>query len=819
MARAHTNQANFVAGEVSPLINPRVDIEKYLSSLKKCENFIVFPQGTCFRRSGTGFINSVKDSSAFTRLIPFEFSTIQAYSLEFGNEYMRVFRDEGTVVETSQNITAITQANPAVVTINAHGYSNGDFVILTEIVGMEELNGRSFEVANVTANTFELLGIDSTTYEAYASGGKASKIFEITTPYQTAQLQELDYAQSADFLYLAQGNNIPQTLTRTGDTSWTLSDFTPLDGPYFKENTDASITLTPSGTTGTITVTASSAIFAATDTSGVGGTGSSNRSIRFRDKTGGETVGWGFITGFTSTTQVEVTLEVDLANTTPTDFWRLGAWSSTSGYPKHVGFYEERLIWANTEAQPDTLWMSKSGDFQVYSPTELDSSVQDDNGIAYTLASGQVNAINWLDSGQVLLIGTTGSEWQINSDSLDNPLTPSNISARRQTTEGSKENIKAIRVNNSTFFIQRAGRTLQEYVFDANANAFAGEKASILSEHIFREGDNSATYIEYQKEPNSVVWSIRSDGQLVGLTYNRRQNVYSWHRQLIGGSFDTTEHAVVESIAVIPSSAGTEDTAYMIIKRTINGQTERYVEYLKKDFYPISPTDKDDMFFVDSGLTLDLGEPITSGDLTEGKLYRVVENDGLDLTAVGGSATPKIGDVFTATTTATPVYGNGSVEEVKKTIVGLDHLEGEEITPVGDGAVFPNVTVSNGQVTLQSEVNRLHIGYSYTSLIETLPIEAGGNFGTARGQVQRVSHVVVNLFNSIGLSHGPEKDDLTLESFRELNHNMNQSPNFFTGPKRIQMKAAYGRDETYVIAQTQPYPLNILSLQPELVTY
>ena len=820
MATAHPNQTNFVAGEVSPLMNPRVDVEKYFSALKKCENFFVFPQGTAFRRSGTGFIKPVKDPTAFTRIIPFEFSTVQAYVLEFGNQYMRVFRDEGIVVEPDVAVSGVTQSNPAVVSAVGHGYSNGDFIVISELEGMDEIDNRCFEIANVTANTFELVGVDSTGFSPYVSGGKVEKVYEIATPYQTDDLRALDYVQSADFMYLAQGMYPPRTLTRSGDTAWALGIYEHLDGPYFDENTDTGITISVSANSGTATATASTGIFATTDTSGAGGTGLSNRHIRLRDSS--DRIKWARIVGYTSPTVV--TIEYQGGDSgfdgSVAERWRLGAWSSTTGYPKHVGFYETRIIWANTDAQPDTFWMSKANDFDVHSPTEFDGSVNDDNAIPYTLASTKVNAINWIDSGLVLLIGTSGSEWQVNSDSLDNPLTPSNISARRQTTEGSKANIKAIRVNNSTFFIQKAGRTLEEYVFSAEANSFAGEKASILSEHILREGNTSADYLEYQQDPSSIIWVVRSDGQLVGLTYNRRQNVYAFHRQTIGGKFDDLDHAVVEDIAVIPSVDATEDTVYLIVKRTVNGTEQRYVEFIKKDFYPIGPQDKEDMWFVDSGLKLDLGEPFSSGDVTDGKSYRVVENDGMDLSAVGGSASPEKGYVFTANATATPVYGTGSLEEVKKLIVGLDHLEGYELTPVGDGAVQPKRTVLNGQLTLQDWVNKLIIGIEYLSYIEMLPTNLGGNAGTARGKIKRIDSTVINVQDSIGFSHGQTLEELSEPvSFRKLKALMDNSPDFFTGEKEFKNKQPYGRSDNYIIAQTQPYPLNILSLQPELVVY
>ena len=187
---------------------------------------------------------SVKDSSATTRLIPFEFNVTQAYILEFGNNYIRFYKDDGQITEATKTITGITQANPAVVTASSHGYSNGDHVWINDVVGMTELNGRRFTVANKTTHTFELSGINSTSLTAYSSGGTAAKVFEVTTTYTAAQVNDIKFTQSADVMYLVHPEHEPAKLTRTGHTSWTLTDVVFTRGPYLPTNTTTT-TLNP----------------------------------------------------------------------------------------------------------------------------------------------------------------------------------------------------------------------------------------------------------------------------------------------------------------------------------------------------------------------------------------------------------------------------------------------------------------------------------------------------------------------------------------------------------------------------------------------
>ena len=185
----------------------RTDFAKYFNGASNIENFVVLPHGPITRRPGTYFVSEIKTSSAKTRLIPFTFSTEQTYILEFGNLYIRFFKDDGQITEGNKVISAITKANPAVVTATSHGYSDGDFVNISGVVGMTEVNGKTFKVSNKTTNTFELQDVDGTNinssgYTTYSSDGVANKIYQITTEYTTAQLFDLKFAQSADVMYI-----------------------------------------------------------------------------------------------------------------------------------------------------------------------------------------------------------------------------------------------------------------------------------------------------------------------------------------------------------------------------------------------------------------------------------------------------------------------------------------------------------------------------------------------------------------------------------------------------------------------------------------
>lgn len=235
------------AGELSPLLEARTDKDFYGVGLKTCQNMIPLTQGPAAMRSGFQYIKEVKASANRTALIRFEFGLTQAYIIEVGDQYFRFYKDNGIITETAQAITGITKANPAVVTYSGSDtYANGERVLITGVVGMVEVNNREFTVANVNAgaNTFELSGVNSTGFTTYTSGGTVAEIVEIATPYLQADLfdannvLQLQFAQSADTLYIVHPSYEPRKLTRTSHTSWTLSTVTFVNGPFSATNSD-----------------------------------------------------------------------------------------------------------------------------------------------------------------------------------------------------------------------------------------------------------------------------------------------------------------------------------------------------------------------------------------------------------------------------------------------------------------------------------------------------------------------------------------------------------------------------------------------------
>ena len=622
MARVHPIQTNFTAGELSPKLAGQVDFKKYANGVETLENMTVFPQGGATRRYGSRFICEVKDSSATTRLIPFEFNDEQAYILEFGNNYIRFFKDQGQITEATKAITAITKANPAVVTVTSHGYSNGDHIWINSVGGMTEVNARRYTIANVTTHTFELSGVNSTNYTTYTSGGTAAKVYEISTTYTAAQVFDLQFAQSADVMYIVHPSHEPAKLSRTGHTSWTLADVVFEKGPYLDVN-DTTTTLNPgSSAVGTgVALVASADLFAATDV---------GRLVKLHN-------GHAKITGFTDAQNATIEILTALDASTATADWQLGSFSNTTGFPKAVTFYEQRLFYAGTTNNPQTIFASESGFFDNFDVG--DSS--DAKAFIYTIAANKVNVIRFLAPARDLIIGTAGGEFIVGRPTGE-PLKPGNVNITQQTTYGT-HTTQPVQIGNTVLFVQRQKRKLRELGYNFGDDAYVAPDLTLLSEHITEGG---IIDVDYAQEPDSIYWAVRNDGVLLGMTYLRTQDIVAWHKHTLGGT-----SAAVKSVSTIAEAD--EQQTYLIVSRTINSATKQYVEYLD------STINQDSAL---SGTVTGSSTSVTGLDHLEGETVQILIDDAVyptqtvtngaitvSLPSSFGSKTIEIGLGFTST--------------------------------------------------------------------------------------------------------------------------------------------------------------------------
>lgn len=763
MGRESILQSSFNAGELSPLMLGRVDLAKRANGLSTCLNAVPLAQGGWTRRPGTLFLKEVKFSDKETRLFPFQFSVAQTYVLEFGNLYIRFLTSHGILTATSQAMTAATKANPCVVTYSgADTYANSDRVYVAGVVGMTQLNNREFIVANVNAgaNTFELqeyiagvaTNVNSTGYGTYSSAGTIAELFEVVTTYTEAQLADIRILQSADVLYILHPSHPPRKLVRVSALSWTLSDLVFTDGPYDILNTTTT-TLTPSAATGSVTITASSIV-------GInGGTGFAStdigRLIRIQE---GSTWGYVLVTAFASTTSITATVINTLTNTSAKVNWRMGVWSTTTGFPTCGTFFEDRLFLAGATSFPQRLDGSKTGNYENFSPSSTGGTVADDNAVSFTLNSNDVNAIRWLlDNEKGLLCGTARGEWLVSASSLGEALTPTNIKGKPSTKRGSAK-VAPVQSDSVVLYVQRAGKKLRELAYTFDSDGFKSPDMTLLAEHIMRP---SVTELAYTEEPQAIVWAVRSDGVLLGFTYERSQQVVGWHRHELGGQSDAGGLLIpqVEAVTVVPSPDTTRDELYVVVQRYMNGISKRYIELMTKLWD--TEDEQEDAFHLDCGFTVVNGSPSTA-------------------------------------------------------VTGLWFIEGETVSIYADGTKVAPQAVTNGTLTLSTAASVVTVGYNYNSDAVTMPPEGGSQDGSSQTKTKKISRVGFWLLDTLGLKYGPNFDTLFEIPARAWGDSFGEPTPLFTGVFRGRFEGDYDRLAQVSWRCDGPFPATVLALAQQV---
>ena len=306
------------------------------------------------------------------------------------------------------------------------------------------------------------------------------------------------------------------------------------------------------------------------------------------------------ITGFTSATSVTGTTTRTIGATDATKLWSEGAWSDERGYPSCGTFHEERLMLGGTTFEPHNLKGSKTDEWENFRLGTLD-----DDSVKYSLAANEMNAIRWLISKEVLLMGTAGAEWKLGSFDAGEPLTPGNPTVPRvQTTYGSKD-IQAIMLANIVLFVvggqseTAEGRVVRgaQFVFEkGESGGYDAPDYTTLAEHITESGIVS---MAYQQQPEPVLWCVLANGKAIGMTFEPGQKIWGWFPVITDGLF--------KDVAVIPGVS--EDEVWWIVERTLpDGTVTKNIEYFKPRDWG---ADQKDCFFVDSGLSFDGGSAIT----------------------------------------------------------------------------------------------------------------------------------------------------------------------------------------------------------------
>lgn len=869
MPRASLIQSNFNSGEFSPLMQGRIDVERYKSGLGTCLNAIPTLQGPVLRRSGSQFVAATKDTANTTILVPFRYSTTQSYTLEFGDNYIRFYTDReqlqtspGTAYEIatgypstalsqlkfvqSLDVLYITHPQTPIVTLKRYGAL--DWVIgelaLNDGPYMDE--GLDPRICRVTSSVHKCtvnvtaVGLDNEFTVTTKSGDYAA--------YVVSDIN--DNGSGVCRITLADGNEfadrsrvfISGAVGTTGaNGSWVVSQITAttydLIGSTFNATYVGSGQICP-------------APFFSTDA--VFLNPAAQRMIRI--KFSATAWGWGRIGAYTNGATVIVNCQTtDFGNTGDTPLFQLGLWNAASsdGWPSCATFHDDRLYFAGAGAAPQRLDGSVVSDYLNFAPSALlnvdgtsntTAAVTDSDAVSFTINSNDANRINWLISDEYgMPIGTSGGTFVMRASSLNVAITATNVSVKRVDNVGSAD-LLPVYCGKSTIFLSLSTRKIFELTYYYNIDGFRKVDLTEIAHNLPDIG--ISTNLVFQSSPQPIMWCGRADGTFLAMTFDRNLDVLrtGWSRHIFGGVGNSAgDPPVIESFAVIPSPDGTEEDVWVSVVRYVDGAKVRYVEYLAKIFEEFD--DFEDAEMSDSGATFDNPKTVTgissanpavisstAHGLSTGnhvKFQNVVglkNNVGTDsINDISFQITKIDNDSFSLdgidSTLLTAYVSGGVFRKLITTISGITWLEGETVSVLGDGQVLSDAVVTSGAITLSQASGKVQFGLPYEMRIQQLRLEGGAADGTSIGKNRRINETAVMVDRSFDFDIGTDFNNMTPVDVSETDDFFG-SEGLFTGIiGRIQVESNYDYQNQLAFRVKTPTPFTLTAIMPQQTTY
>ncbi|WP_272514606.1 MULTISPECIES: hypothetical protein [unclassified Providencia] len=851
-------QPSFSGGEIAPSLYGRIDLAKYSTALRKCENFLVRQYGGIENRPGTKFIAAAKYPNKKCRLIPFQFSTVQTYALEMGDKYMRVIKDGGQVLyadgehegeifelatpyreadlfnlKFTQSADVMTIVHADYPPMELQRYDHDDWKLVpveTRNGPFEDINTDKERKVYASAQTGD---VTLTATHSIFGTELVGKQFYIEQPaVDSIPIWETDKTVSSS-----------SVASKSFDTEEEAKTFiTTLDPGDL-----ISITVNPMSNEWTVKYSrgfsrrAGSHYYMPVSTGKTGTLRPSHTEGLAWDGWGEDTgVQWEYLhSGFGIVRIKSVSSDGKTANATvisriPSNAigearasykWARAAWNDVDGYPSTVMYYQQRLFFAGSRAYPQTIWASRSGDYKDFGKN---NPIQDDDRIIYTYAGRQVNEIRHLIDVGSLVALTSGGEYQITGDQ-NKVLTPSSFSFSSQGANGCSD-VPPIAVANIALYIQEKGSAVRDLAYSFDVDGYQGTDLTIMANHLFQR--HQIIDWAFSIVPYSIAWCIRDDGKLLSLTYLREQQVFAWAPQETDGQFEST----------CSVSEGNEDAVYFIVCRKVGDGTVRYIERLSSRLF----TKTEDAFFVDSGLSYDGRNKDESSTVHlttvdnwtyEGDIALTASNAIFKDSDIGNAIhLPYFEDDENKTlrceitefinTHAVRVTPNRDVPELLQDkplsewgfarfrFEGLQHIEGKTTSILADANVLPQQKVSGGAVSLEEPAVVVHIGLPYVSDMETLDIHINGQETLLdKKKLVKVASLIVN--SSRGIWAGTEKDRLYEYAQREFEFYDNPVDDA-TGVVEINLDAQWSKNGRVYVRQSDPLPLSILAAIPRL---
>lgn len=795
MADLRAFQGSFTAGVLSPSLWARVDLAKYGSGLKSGTNLFIHAHGGASNRAGLEFLGEVKDSSKATRCIPFQFSATQSYILEFGDEYMRVWKDGGQIVSgaspyeistpyAADDVADIVYIQEADVMYLCHvGYPVHKIGRLAEdnwTIGEVDFTPTTETVSGVMAGaSYKFASGDRAWFEFYvtavsASGAESARS-NVAQAYHQHELDDgrfirldWDAVPGAVSYNIYLGN---RTSGMAATAFQNFIDFPPGDvggsGETIPTVSEPGAPAVPTNAVGSIGFGDEISYVVSAVDEGTGEEGLPSVEVstvndlsyagNYNSISWDEVAGadyylvykdyngvFGYIGKTSDISFVDENITADVSDGPQTG---RNPFTGSGNYPRCSTFVEQRLAFASTENDPQAIWLSQSASYENFGYA---SPAKASDAVTFRIKSKEINEIRSLISARGLLALSSSSEWSITGGTAADAISPSAIDIDNQGYRGASK-VQPLTIGRTVIFAQARGGVVRDFEYQFANDGYDGRDITIMARHYF-EGRKIMSWA-YAQAPSSIVWVILDTGRLLSLCYMKEHDVWAWTDHESAG-------AIFESVSVI--TEGENDVPYFVVKREINGSTVRYIERMD----PRTFEDINDAFFVDSGLT-----------------YR------------GAAVT---------------------------TISGLDHLEGEAVVALADGNVVRGLTVSGGSVTLPNAASVAHIGLPMVSMLQTLDLDLGSvnGLGTVQGRTKSVSEVTLRVERTRGIFIGPrdgDRDSTDLVEYRQRSTEAwNEGIRLYTGDIRITPAWDWTNSGAVVVKQFDPLPMTILAIMPDV---
>jgi len=759
----------FNAGELSENMAARTDQDKYRGGCKVLLNAIPVAQGPARNRAGSRYVASTKSNSK-AWLRKFEYSARQSYVLEFGDTYLRFFTNRGQLLSAGSPYEIVSAFNAAsLVAPDQSGALRSaqlnDIMWLCSANGtvapqkLKRLGATNWTMTPVDFQWGPFVSVDPlNTIKVSASAATGS-----VTLYASAAVW--DARDINNYFYMEIVDPGATTVWQAGVT-FALGTIVRNNGNFYKAVSFSGIfgttaSVPPTHLVGVVTDGSTSIgwqyvhsgfgiVKIATVTGdGLSATGTVVEAANYGNAAAGVTPE--LPKAMINAGSVGTVATGSGSNSTTR--WGRSLFNSVDGYPTDVKVYRNR-VWYTRD-----LWhaFSVEGGYDDFSLKTNGAFPTAQSAIVIRTGIDKLDAARWIMASKRALVGGSLLEASIGEQTGNQVFSSTNVKADPETRYGGQFT-QPVAVGNAVLFFQRGGKRLREMIVDDTGQNFKADDLTALADHILRE---RAVDADYAQEPNTQLGCVRRDGIMSTLTYNRERNVVGWARFQMGGVSASGAYGAIESTACVASPDGDRDDRWLIVNRTINGQTVRFVEWIEDELK--IETDVKAAFYCDAGLTY------------------------------SGAATQTIG--------------------------GLTHLVGQTVAVRADGATHPQkVVAADGTISLDWPASIVHVGLPYRTIVAPMRLDVSMPDGTAQTRIKSFGDIFLRLKDTIGGKLGPSLDRLDPIIVPGLRSDaaLSDTPVPFTGDVMVTAPVNTDTDGWIYLVQDDPQPFTVVGIVPRV---